>query len=102
MKKGDIIQLQKGWKYPDPDYQRPFHAAMFDSYNDDGTVKAIDQHGYPTYYLDWWDNAPEESNYKLEFDGNNANVLRAFRFVGSDKEIKKDWTDYLNFVSNRK
>lgn len=94
MKKGDIVQLQKGWEYPDPDYQRPFHAVMFDSYNNDGTIKTIDQHGMPTYY-----NRPDIVDYDLEFNGIDANVLRAFRFIGSDQDINKDWTDYINFTS---
>lgn len=96
MKRGDLIQLQRGYKYPDSDWQRPYHTVMFDSYNEDGTVNTINQHG------DWSYVTPNRDVYDLDFDGKGINVLNAYRFVGSDADIKKDWEEYLNFTSKSK
>lgn len=96
MQKGDIIQLQRGFMYPDNDYQRPFHAVMFDSYDENGNANVIDQHGQ------WGYVTPGRLTYDLEFDGKGINVKNAYRFVGSNADLKKAWDEYLNFTSKGK
>ena len=83
---GDIVQLVRPWR-AGSEAQRPFHAVMFDSYDDKGDVKVWDQHGSIV------DVVPELTTYQhrsQDIPGEHwYRAKSAYRFVG-DQQTEED------------
>ena len=94
LKKGDIVQLRRPWKVGEEGY-RPYHAVMFDSFDDNGDINTWDQHGaigsvvpdYSTFLY----KSPDNPNYLI------PRVKSAYRFIGdsqTETEIKEAYKAY--------
>lgn len=92
LKRGDIIQLCRPWEFG-AESLRPFHAVMFDSYNENGDVNVWDQHGAVGSVV------PDSVTYLYKSPDDNCTyrALNAFRFIGDQQtqdEIREGYEAY--------
>ena len=91
---GDIIQLRKPWENGSEAY-RPYHAVMFDSYNEVKDINVWNQHG------SWGAVEPDSVTYlhkSADVPGvHTPRAMNAFRFIGdqqTENEIREGYEAY--------
>lgn len=102
LERGDIVQLRRPW-LSGYEGKRPFHATMFNSYNESNdSVRVYDNHGYiiphqtenSTFVLDLFNFHPESKD---------PSAFKGFKFIGdneTENEIREAYIQYKSSTSH--